>query len=282
MKHSLTPLLVFAALAFSPAQAQSTTPAGGSLNMPPFNTPSLPAAKSSTAPAVEAKPVVVPEDRDAAFTAAVAAYEKGDYARARALFAGTEKKAVSAALEYNFGNACYQAGDYGAAILHYLRALSLDPHDPDARQNLALARKAASAPTLDESRLDRFSAMLSRNAWTWVFTVAGWAAVYLAFLPGLYRWRGMVPWSLFATTLVIAVAGGIGWWGAQKHAHDGVVLQVDAALLTSPTTNSPSVTTLQLGEIAQTLEQHGSYYKVLTSTGESGWVAAAGYAPVWN
>ncbi len=282
MKKIATALLVFAVLGVGPALAQSSAPANGTLNIPQLTIPSQPAAPAATKNANPPSQVKIPADPAAAFTAAVAAYEKGNFADARALFAGAEKKSVSASLEYNFGNACYQADDYGAAILHYLRALSLDPRDPDARQNLALARTAANAPTPDATRLDRYSALLGRNSWTWLVTIAGWSALYLAFLPSLFRWRGALPWLIFSAMFAITIAGGIGWWGAQQHAHDGVVLQADASLLFSPTANSPAVTTLQNGEVAQTLEQHGEYYKVHTMSGATGWVAASSYAPVWK
>jgi len=290
MKNLSTLLFLFAALVSPPALAQSFAPANTTSSIPQLTLPSLPTSNPApsvspapaSTPAPEAAPVVVPADPSAAFTAAVAAYEKGDFGRASALFAGAEKKSFSASLEYNFGNACYQSSDYGAAILHYLRALSLDPRDPDARQNLDLARKAANATAADESKFDRYSALLGRNSWAWIATVAGWAALYLAFLPGLYRWRGVAPWLLFTAAFAIAIAGGIGLWGAQKHAHDGVVLHTDTSLNLSPTANSPSIGLLQTGEIAHTLDHHGNYFKVRTSSGQLGWVEAANYSPVWE
>ncbi|HVU37102.1 MAG TPA: tetratricopeptide repeat protein [Opitutales bacterium] len=234
-------------------------------------------AAAATAPAAVA---TVPADPQEAFSAGVAAYEKNDFAQARQLFAAVEKKSVSPALEFNFGNACYQAGDYSGAILHYLRALAMDPRDPDAQQNLALARKGANLTAPDSTRLDRFSGLLSQDAWTWVATVSGWVTLYLLFLPRLFRWRGTLPWLLCLTTLGVSVAAGIGWWGAHQHANDGVVLVADTPVKLSPTTNSPSLAMLQPGEIAQVLDRHGDYYKVLTGTGQLGWVASANYAPV--
>lgn len=236
------------------------------------------AALAAKAPATAV--LSIPADPPAAFAAGVAAYGKNDFAQAREIFAAAEKKSVSPALEYNFGNACYQAGDFGAAILHYLRALSLDPRDPDARQNLALARKGANLTPPDATRLERYAGFLDQNTWTWIAAGAGWVALYLMFLPRLFRWRGVLPWLLCLTALGVAIAGGIGWWGAQQHANDGVVLLADTPVKVSPTTNSPSIAMLQPGEIAPTLERHGDYYKVSTSSGQVGWVNAANYALV--
>jgi len=43
-------------------------------------------------------------------------------------------------VHYNLANAYFKLGKLGPAILHYERALRLDPTDQDARDNLALAR----------------------------------------------------------------------------------------------------------------------------------------------
>lgn len=294
MKLFTPAILLLAALTFTSASAQSSASANTAAASPrPQLTLSADPANTTTptsAPVLNATPtpasqpltreVKVPADPAAAFTAGIAAYNKNDYALARDLLAGAEKKAVSPALEFNLGNACYQSTDYGAAILHYLRALSFNPRDPDARQNLALARKGANVTAPEETRLDAYAAFFTQNSWTWITAVAGWAALYLAFFPRMFRWQGFLPWFLCAMMLIVAVAGGVGLWGAQKHAQDGVVLHADTPVNLSPTANSQSVAMLQPGEIARTIEQHGSYYKIKTNLGLVGWVDAANYSPV--
>ena len=44
-------------------------------------------------------------------------------------------------LEHNLGNALLRAGKPGEAVLHYERALRLDPRARDTRHNLELAEK---------------------------------------------------------------------------------------------------------------------------------------------
>lgn len=46
----------------------------------------------------------------------------------------------NAGLQYNLGNAWFQAGDLGRAILHYRQAQRLSPEDPRIRHNLEYAR----------------------------------------------------------------------------------------------------------------------------------------------
>jgi tetratricopeptide (TPR) repeat protein len=275
MKKFIAIMVVASLAAAWPARAQSSAPSASSL--PTLAMPMSAAAASTVAPAAP-----IPADPAQAFAAGVAAYEKGDFAQARALFAATEGKQVSAPLEFDFGNACFQASDYGAAVLHYLRALALDPRDPDARQNLALARRTANIPVADPTRLESFANLLSINAWGWLATVTGWAAIYLAVLPRLYRWRGAAPWLLCATSAAIALAALTGFYGAQSHGRDGVALRADTLVKLSPTENSAAIDTLQPGEVAKTLDEHAGCFKVQPESGQPGWVDGANYSPVWN
>ena len=270
-----------------PGKAQVSAPVMPNLTFPPAATPasSAPAATSAASPATTATTLAAKaifSDPAASFSAGVTAYEKNDFAKAREYFSAAEAKSVSASLEYNFGNACSQANDNPAAILHYLRAISLNPRDPDARQNLALARAALRLPVPEPGRLESFSAMLAGNTWAWLVTLAGWATVYLAVLPRLYRWRGATPWLLCIVMGLLAVAAGSGYWGAHGHARDGVVLHSDAPIKLSPTANSPAIGVLQGGEVAETLEEHGGFFKVLAADGRMGWMDGADYSPVWQ
>lgn len=62
----------------------------------------------------------------------------------------------SAAL-YNLGNSLYRGGDYKAAADAYRRSLSLNPADPDARRNLAVAlfRQKNPPPPRDKKKDDK-------------------------------------------------------------------------------------------------------------------------------
>ncbi|HET6277419.1 MAG TPA: tetratricopeptide repeat protein [Candidatus Polarisedimenticolia bacterium] len=75
------------------------------------------------------------------FDAANSAYESADY---DAAIAGYEKILAyglyDPRVHYNLGNAYFRKGRLGASILHYERALKIDPGDSEARQNLDLAR----------------------------------------------------------------------------------------------------------------------------------------------
>jgi tetratricopeptide (TPR) repeat protein len=269
----------FFTLAASFAPAQSPAPAQPSSGLALSAVSPAPTPNPTDAAPAAAEP---PADPDTAFTLGLAAYEKGNFAEARKDFMAAARTATSFALEYNLGNACYQVGDQAAAILHYLRALALDPRDPDARQNLALARQAVNLTAPDPTFLERVIAWMSLNAWTWMLTLFGWASAYLLFLPRLYRWRGALPWLLFTVCVILSGIAATALWQDHLHSHDGVVLRADTQLKLSPTANSQAIGVLQAGETAEALRQHSGYYYIRASDGRLGWVEALNYAPVYD
>ena len=81
-------------------------------------------------------------------------YERGEYAEAVQQYeALIDKGYGDAAIYYNLGNAYFERGDLGRAILSYLRAEEMSPRDPDIRANLDLVRSM----TVDRIEAERDS-----------------------------------------------------------------------------------------------------------------------------
>jgi hypothetical protein len=78
---------------------------------------------------------------EAMFSAGNQSYESGDYAGALANYLELASRGVvNADLFYNLGNAYFESGEPGRAVLWYERALRADPRHEDARANLALVQ----------------------------------------------------------------------------------------------------------------------------------------------
>ena len=85
-------------------------------------------------------------------------YENGRFAESAQLYEQlVAQEMSSSAIHYNLGNAYYQQGDLGKAILNYNRALALDPRDADIKANLALARAQATDQFGIEAKDDIYS-----------------------------------------------------------------------------------------------------------------------------
>ncbi len=98
-------------------------------------------------------------------------------------------------LFYNLGNAYFQAGDVGRAIVNYKRAEDLDPSDANVRRNLALARSQR-ADKLDAS----VGGQATRTLLFWHYDVSTVARMRIF----------VVAWVVF-WTLVILRFVGLSW-----------------------------------------------------------------------
>lgn len=81
------------------------------------------------------------EALDSLFLQGNQAYESGDYEGAIARYEDLAARGVEHAdLYYNLGNAWFESGNLGRAVLWYERARRVDPRHDDTRANLALVR----------------------------------------------------------------------------------------------------------------------------------------------
>jgi len=75
------------------------------------------------------------------FRAGITAYDAQDFDGAIAEWDKLRRFRVEhRAVEYNLGNAYFRKQAYGRAVLHWERALRIDPADAEARENLQLVR----------------------------------------------------------------------------------------------------------------------------------------------
>lgn len=80
-------------------------------------------------------------DPSGSFDRAVAAYRAGEYQTAANLWNELIAEGYEdARIYFNLGNTCYRMNRFGPAILHYERALRLDPKNARARENLEYVR----------------------------------------------------------------------------------------------------------------------------------------------
>ncbi len=98
-----------------------------------------------------------PKDPRPLFNAGDALYRLDRYDQAGQAFGAAAesskgKKSLRADSHYNLGNSRFQSGDYREAVAHYREALRLDPKDPDARHNLAVALRMLKTPPQPSQR----------------------------------------------------------------------------------------------------------------------------------
>ncbi len=218
---------------------------------------------------------------DEQFAEANAQYEAGEYEQAAESYLKLLPAHQSANLHYNLGNAYYQLGDYGPAILHYEKALALDPRNPDVRANLELTQEAAEltppAPSWAMIVADRASA----NVWAWLAAISFWLTLALLFLAPMYRWKGPLRGGLTTLAIAVLITSAIALYGWHVQSGFGVVLTDEAKLSVAPTETSPSAGSVKAGQLAYIRKQHGEYYLV-TLGDKVGWLERKQFAPIWD
>ncbi len=181
-----------------------------------------------------------------------------------------------ASLEFDLGNAFHRSGDLGRAVLHWERALELEPWAEDVLHNLeavsgtshwgdgmmgAAARVYRGIP----------AETLGRMALAWLsLAVLGFAWARL----GRARLAG---WGALAC-LVCALSTG-GWYFAREQrwlvGRRAVVLgaeRVQASAGPGPVSDYPRVFDAHPGQVVVVHRRSGSWVQVALPTGAAGWV----------
>jgi len=213
------------------------------------------------------------QDRDARMAA---------FAEAQRFFASAAKQGGAPDLYVNLGNAALGAGDLGAAVLAYRRALTLDPDHPRALQNLDHARGQLPVwvPRFESvSVLDSFffwQRSLSRpERW-----FASGCALLLAAV--------LLAWSIATRQVIfrnLAWAPGVAWvvilgsllFDPAAEAEDDAVItaaEVEARAADSAVAPVLFSAPLPAGTEARILEDRPPWRRIRLANGRDVWVAA--------
>lgn len=232
--------------------------------------------------------VAGPED---AAAQAAAAYEAGRFGEAIQIYESIIAQGISSvALYYNLGNAYFQAGEPGRALLNYRRAQRLAPRDGDVDAAVARAFSQAGRVPSDDPRLMAQIAMLTAEALTvpelacvtllcWLVFCGAVGFVVLRRTkrpdgeqaPGVYigqRRVLMITGAALAVAVVLLAARA-----AFETWQPGFVIVVERAAVMS----GPGEAYLHLYDLFEAtegylLEEHGEWVRFGLADGRQGWI----------
>ena len=217
-------------------------------------------------------PVGAAGSADALFDQGMQAYVAGGFAQAATNFREASALRITAGTLHNLGNAEWQSGRPGAAILAWEQSQWLNPFNPDTRGNLRFARKAAQVESPELAWYEICSAWLPVNAWAWLATVSFWIAATMVILPGVLRWR-KADWQqgLAAAGFAVLLITLPALVGVHTRSRLGVVVAAATPLRLTPTQQAQILAKLPAGESARLERQRGNYVFIRTATA-GGWV----------
>ncbi len=214
----------------------------------------------------------------ALFQQGTTAYAKGAFDQAAFCFGGAAAAAPSPGAWHNLGNAEWQSGHAGPAILAWERAQWLAPFDAGTRENLRFARKARQLDPPEFTWYETCSTWLPANVWPWITCGSFWLALSLLVLPGILRWRKTGwPQGLAAVCFAVFLFTLPALLGIQTRSRLGVLLPDATSLRLTPTHDAQVLGKLPPGETARIERTRGDYIYIHTG-GVAGWIQRSEFA----
>lgn len=172
----------------------------------------------------------------------------------------------------NLGNAEWQSGHPGAAILAWERAQWLNPFDRDTANDLRFARKSGQLDAAELTWYEICSTWLPVNWWSWLACLSLWLALAMMLLPGIFRWR-RAGWhqGLAAAGFAIFLLTLPALAGVETRTRLGIVIPRETPLRLTPTADAQTLSRLAAGESARLERTRGDYVFIRTANA-AGWI----------
>lgn len=207
------------------------------------------------------------------FREGATAYKAGDYSRAAILYRNAAARQPAAGTFQNLGNAEWQSGNAGSAIVAWERSLWVNPLNESVRNNLSFARKTAQLDAPDLAWYEVVSTWLPARWWAWILVLSFWLTVAATLLPGIFRWNGP-GWrqgvAAFGLTLFLLSLPAQA--GVYTRSRLGFIVLKQTPLRLTPTSESQVLMKMQAGEPARLVRRRGKDLLLKTTQG-LGWVS---------
>jgi len=218
------------------------------------------------------------------FADANAAYLSGDVSRATAAYEALVSEGIaSTQLETNLGAAYLRQGKRGLAVLHFERALFLEPGDDDARADLVevrlgnVDRLEGDADEAGSETAARLLGPLPRREGAVALIVlwgAAWILLGIRVLLRAPRWTGIVAAACFAGALLSALVVGGAAAGRDLAMRRAVVVALAVPAREGPAERSVSRFEIHEGTTVGIEDEEAGFRRVKLANGLTGWVPA--------
>ena len=218
------------------------------------------------------------------FADANAAYLSGDVSRAVAAYEALVSEGLaSTQLETNLGAAYLRQGKRGLAVLHFERALFLEPGDDDARVDLVEVRRGnvdrleGDSDEGGSQTVARLLAPLPGPEGAFALVVlwaAAWVLLGIRLLVRAPAWTGLVAAICFGGALLSALVVGGAVAGRDLAMRRAVVVAQAVPAREGPAERSVSRFEIHEGTTVGIEDEEAGFRRVKLANGLTGWVPA--------
>ena len=190
---------------------------------------------------------------------------------------------VSVPLLYNIGNTYFKLRNYPMAILHYEKALKIDPTNEDTRHNLAIANalitdKIEPMPVFFLTKWWRSTGnLMSANGWTKTSLELFGLFLVLVFLYITARTKGVRKTTFFSSIIVLILLVCSSIFSYQKHKYlnernEAIVMTPTITVKSSPSASGVDLFVLHEGSKVEIIDNADKWDKIKIADGSVGWV----------
>jgi hypothetical protein len=212
---------------------------------------------------------------------AAEAYNLQDYQTAITLYEETLSSGQgNGATYYNLGNAYYEVGNLGRAMLNYRRAAIYMPRDSNLSINLARVRAQRTTITTGETDWLNQLATLTNDTLTLfelsilVFIV--WILFFLMLAIGVIHGADS-NYRLLMAIVGVILLGGLMLMGSRIYVEtqrpSAVVMADSAVVMSGPGLDYLSIYTIQAAAEVRIMENSGDWVRFVLPDGRRGWIA---------
>lgn len=223
-------------------------------------------------------------DPQAQFQEANKFYKEAEFEKAVELYEQlTSEKLYSPELHYNLGNAYYRLNEFAPAILHFEKAIKLDPGMEDARFNLRMARTKIKdkAEILPEPSIvlwwKSLVASKTPDGWTWL-SIQFLVLALLAF--GFFRLSKKISLKkggFYTGVFLLLVFFLTSFFALNRNKHyvgeyEAIVFTPSVTVLSAPGDNGAGLYVIHDGLKVKITSSSDDWYEIKIPNGEKGWV----------
>ena len=191
----------------------------------------------------------------------------------------------SAEIEYNLGNAYFKSNQLAPAILHFERALKMNPLDDDIRFNLQMcnARIVDQITPLGQFFVGRLfyslGQMNTSNNWAWTSIV-----LFILFIIcfGSYflarrRWLKKTGFYVGIVSFLICILAFVYAWQGRsqiENSKEAILFSLSVTVKSSPDKSGTDLFVLHEGIKVKIKSTLGDWYEIELADGNIGWLQA--------